>query len=58
MFEAKFQTFEDASERAARAALAVLRAELTRRGLDGFVVPRADRQQNEYLPAARSGSPG
>ena len=34
----------------ARAALAALRAELKRRGLDGFVVPRADRHQNEYVP--------
>jgi Xaa-Pro aminopeptidase len=53
MFEAKFQTFEDASERDQSAArLAALRAELKRRGLSGFVVPRADRQQNEYLPAS------
>ena len=34
------------------ARLERLRAELKRRGLDGFVVPRADRQQNEYLPAS------
>ena len=53
MFEAKFQTFDDVSERAHSAArVAALRAELKRRGLDGFVVPRADRQQNEYLPAS------
>ena len=40
-------------ERAAAAAhLESLRGELKRRGLDGFVVPRADRQQNEYLPAS------
>src|SRR5512141_2630201 len=53
MFEARFQTFDDSSERAASAArVARLRAELKRRGLDGFVVPRADRQQNEYLPAS------
>ena len=53
MFEARFQTFDDSSERAASAAhLAAMRAELKRRGLDGFVVPRADRQQNEYLPAS------
>ncbi len=52
MFEARFQTFEDASARAQSAArVAALRAELKRRGLDGFVVPRADRQQNEYVPA-------
>jgi Xaa-Pro aminopeptidase len=53
MFEARFQTFDDSREPAAAAArLAALRAELKRRGLDGFVVPRADRQQNEYLPAS------
>jgi Xaa-Pro aminopeptidase len=53
MFEAKFQTFDDASERAHSAArVASLRNELKQRGLDGFVVPRADRQQNEYLPAS------
>ena len=53
MFEARFQTFDDSSERAESAArVAALRAELKRRGLDGFVVPRADRQQNEYLPAS------
>ena len=53
MFEAKFQTFEDASERDQSAGrVAGLRAELKRRGLTGFVVPRADRQQNEYLPAS------
>jgi Xaa-Pro aminopeptidase len=28
-----------------------LRAELSRRGLDGFVVPRADEYLNEYVPA-------
>jgi Xaa-Pro aminopeptidase len=53
MFEARFQSFDDASERAQSAArVTALRAELKRRGLDGFVVPRADRQQNEYLPAS------
>ena len=52
MFEARFQTFDDSHERAAAPArIAALRAELKRRGLDGLVVPRADRQQNEYLPA-------
>ena len=53
MFEARFQTFDDSREPgAAPAHLAALRAELKRRGLDGFMVPRADRQQNEYLPAS------
>ena len=53
MFEARFQTFDDSSEPAASAGrVAALRAELKRRGLDGLMVPRADRQQNEYLPAS------
>jgi Xaa-Pro aminopeptidase len=49
-FQAQFQTFDDPPE-AAQAAprVAALRAELARRGLDGFVVPHADRFQNEYL---------
>ena len=51
MPEARFQSFEDRTERGATAPrLAALRAELKRRGLDGFVVPRADRYQNEYVP--------
>src|SRR6187402_2353195 len=51
MFEAKFQTFEDRNERGEVAGrVARLRAELKKRGLDGFVVPRADRHQNEYVP--------
>ena len=53
MFEARFQSFDDSREHTkAPAHVAALRAELKRRGLDGFVVPRADRQQNEYLPAS------
>ena len=53
MFEARFQSFDDSREHAATPArVAALRAELKRRGFDGFVVPRADRQQNEYLPAS------
>src|SRR5215210_5358473 len=53
MFEARFQTFDESGERAASAArLAALRAELKRRGLEGFIVPRADRHQNEYVPAS------
>jgi Xaa-Pro aminopeptidase len=51
MFEAHFQSFEDRAERSNSAPrLAALRAELKRRGLDGFIVPRADRYQNEYVP--------
>ena len=53
MFEARFQTFDDAADRAATPArVAALRAELARRGLDALVVPKADRHQNEYLPAS------
>jgi Xaa-Pro aminopeptidase len=51
MFEAQFQSFEDRGDRAASAPrLAALRADLKRRGLDGLIVPRADRFQNEYVP--------
>jgi Xaa-Pro aminopeptidase len=51
MFEACFQTFDDRNQRGEVAArVAALRAELKKRGLDGFIVPRADRQQNEYVP--------
>ena len=53
MFEARFQSFDDSrAHTAAPARVERLRAELKRRGLDGFIVPRADRQQNEYLPAS------
>src|SRR5690242_4557646 len=48
---ARFQSFDDESDRAASGPrVAALRAELARRGLDGFIVPRADRYQNEYVP--------
>ena len=53
MFEARFQSFEDRTERAASAArVAALRTELARRGLTGFIIPRSDRHQNEYVPAS------
>jgi Xaa-Pro aminopeptidase len=53
MFEAKFQTFDDPAEGTASGPrVRALRTELARRGLTGFVVPRADRHQNEYVPAA------
>jgi Xaa-Pro aminopeptidase len=51
MFEARFQSFDDRTEPAAAPGrVAALRGELRRRGLDGFIVPHADRHQNEYLP--------
>ncbi|HSV01170.1 MAG TPA: aminopeptidase P family protein [Roseiarcus sp.] len=52
MFESRFQTFAalgDPSHGAAR--VAELRAELAKAGLAGFLVPRADEHQNEYVPA-------
>src|SRR5689334_19839830 len=50
MFEAHFQTFEDPESGVALSArLSAFREELARRKLSGFVVPRADRQQNEYV---------
>ncbi len=53
MFEALFQTFEDRSDRAATPGrVAALRAELKKRGLAGFVLPRADRHQGEYVSAS------
>ena len=50
MFEAHFQTFEEPESGVALTArLSAFRAELARRKLTGFVIPRADRQQNEYV---------
>jgi Xaa-Pro aminopeptidase len=50
MFEALFQTFEEPEGGVALPArLAAFREELARRKLTGFVIPRADQQQNEYV---------
>ena len=50
MFEALFQTFEEPETGVALTArLSAFREELARRNLTGFVVPRADQQQNEYV---------
>jgi Xaa-Pro aminopeptidase len=50
MFESHFQTFEEPETGVALTArLKALREELARRKLSGFVVPRADQQQNEYV---------
>jgi Xaa-Pro aminopeptidase len=51
MFEARFQSFEEpplTQETLPR--LQALREQLIRRGLSGFVLPRADRHQDEFLP--------
>src|ERR1700692_3825718 len=51
MFEAHFQTFDEPETGVALTArLSAFREELARRNLTGFVVPRADQQQNEYVP--------
>jgi Xaa-Pro aminopeptidase len=51
MFEAQFQTFEEPEGGVALTArLSAFREELLRRHLTGFVIPRADSQQNEYVP--------
>ena len=48
----RFQSFEDLGGPGPVAArVAALRAALTNQGLAGFLIPRADRHQNEYLPA-------
>ncbi len=50
-FHAEFQSFDDPAEKQdVPSRLLALRTELARRGLDGFIVPHADRHQNEYLP--------
>lgn len=50
MFESLFQSFEDQADPVqGRARIAALRSELARLGLDGFVVPRADEHQGEYV---------
>ncbi len=51
MFESLYQSFETETGPPASAdRVLALREELARRGLDGFLVPRADRHQNEYVP--------
>lgn len=53
MFEAKFQSFDEKTDPAqGKERVAALRAELAKRKLDGFIVPRTDQHQNEYVPAS------
>src|ERR1700742_67992 len=50
MYDAHFQTFDEPEGGVALSArLSALREELARRNLSGFVIPRADQQQNEYV---------
>jgi Xaa-Pro aminopeptidase len=47
---AMFQSFEDVSEKhLSSSRVAQLREELARRGLDGFIIPRQDEFQGEYV---------
>src|SRR3984893_17549731 len=56
MFEAHFQTSaEPEGGVALTARLAAFREELLRRNLSGFVIPRADQQQNEYVAPSEEG---
>ena len=51
MFESRFQSFDVQSDPGqSKPRLAALRAELKRAKMDGFIVPRADEHQNEYVP--------
>ena len=51
MFETRLQSFDEPVDRSRGASrVAALRAELARQDLDGFMVPRADRHQGEYVP--------
>ncbi|KQP66112.1 aminopeptidase P family protein [Methylobacterium sp. Leaf112] len=50
MTRLRFQTFDDPSHRVGAARIAALRTILAAEGLDGFVVPRADEHQSEYVP--------
>ncbi|KQP10542.1 X-Pro aminopeptidase [Methylobacterium sp. Leaf99] len=50
MTRARFQTFDDPSHHEGALRIAALRGVLAAQGLDGFVVPRADEHQSEYVP--------
>ncbi|WP_034996906.1 aminopeptidase P family protein [Beijerinckia mobilis] len=51
MFESRYQSFESVADPSfGRERLALLRGRLAELGLDGFLVPRADKHQNEYVP--------
>ncbi len=51
LHQTAFQSFADTTEPSQGAPrLAALRAELKRRGFEGFIVPRSDEHQGEYVP--------
>ena len=47
----RFQTFDDPSHRKGPERIEALRSAMREAGVDGFVVPRADEHQSEYVPA-------
>ncbi len=48
----RYQSFDEPSDPATVAPrIAALRAQMITQGLDGFVIPRADEHQGEYVPA-------
>jgi Xaa-Pro aminopeptidase len=50
MFEALYQTFDDATDSSqSLARVAALRGLFAKYKIDGYLVPRADRHQNEYV---------
>ncbi len=52
IFESKFQSFHDCADKnASRPRVSSLRKELAKQQLDGFLVPRSDEHQSEYVPA-------
>ncbi|WP_375463843.1 aminopeptidase P family protein [uncultured Methylobacterium sp.] len=51
MTRTRFQTFDDPSHRKGPERVAALRAAMREAEVDGFVVPRADEHQSEYVPA-------
>jgi Xaa-Pro aminopeptidase len=51
LFESRFQTFDELGDPShGSARVAALRANLATEDLAGFIVPRADEHQNEYVP--------
>jgi Xaa-Pro aminopeptidase len=51
IFESKFQSFHDvANPKTSQPRVAALRKIITHQKLDGFIVPRSDEHQGEYVP--------
>ncbi len=51
MFEARFQTFSETADPVhGKSRAKSLRAHLAKNGLAGFIVPRSDEHQSEYVP--------